>query len=163
MIVLAFIFRIPEQILGTDEEPEQVTYVDPASGETIIETDNKTQEGWATGPLILGFSRLLDSGLSDNQFGRVSTYINEYGSTKKLGDSEITQISLVVNSLQQKVNPRSGNNVIEGDIQINRSVDQRIKISYSGFTDAYVDIYDKSTNKVLYSSPKEPSELPPEN
>lgn len=163
MIVLAVVLRIPEQILGNNREPEQVTYVDPASGETIIETEDKTKEGWVNGPLILGFSRLLDAGLSADQFGLVSSYISDYGSTKKLDNNDITQISLVVNSLEQKINTRTGNNTIVADIQINRSVNQRLNVSYSGFTSAYIEIFDKSTNKLLYSSPKEPSELPPEN
>ena len=127
----------------------QNSYVDPSSGVTVLSPDGKAKEPAERSLLILGMSKLLDSGFSYQQLGNLNSFLTNYSTSKTIGSSEkITQISLVVASIRQVVDPTNSEVTILSDIMINRKYPQKIVIKYHNTYDFILEIRDTSNNLI---------------
>jgi hypothetical protein len=133
-----------------DPLADQREYVDPDSGETVLDPEGKTPEGLVDNGLFLGFSKLLDMGLTSAQYSQVQTDLQSYVDTKKLDGKEITQISLIVATISPFIDSESGTKIINADIRINKTVAQSFSVDYSGFFGTTVTIKNKETGEVLF-------------
>ena len=151
VVTLAFVFGGAN---GSSDDPlaDQREYVDPDSGETVLDPEGKTPEGLVDNGLFLGFSKLLDMGLTSAQYSQVQTDLETYVATKKLNDKEITQISLIVDTISPYIDSESGTKIINADIRINRTAVQTFSVDYSGFFATTVTIKNKETGEVLYTN-----------
>jgi hypothetical protein len=109
----------------------QNIYVDPYSGETVLNPTGKAKEPIAGDFNLLGFYKLLDIGVSQLQLDLLTGFLGNYADNKTVGDSaKITEISLVVKSIRQNINEDTGQITITSDIVINREFRQKITINY---------------------------------
>ncbi len=134
---------------------DQNKYVDPASGETVLSPEGKVPESEVNSDLIiLGITKLLDIGISNNQMSQVELILEEYSKTIKAGGSKITEISFDVSSFKQNINQDTSEVVVTSKLIINRSINQSIKIVYYSFYDLYrVDILDESGKTIYIADP----------
>jgi len=136
---------------------DQNKYVDPASGETVLSPEGKVPESEVSGSLIiLGITKLLDIGISNNQMSQLNSVLQKYSSEMKVGDNKITEISFDVSSFKQNINQDTSEVVVTSKLVINRSINQSIKIVYYSFYDLYrVDILDESGKTLYIADPLE--------
>lgn len=137
---------------SNDPLADQREYVDPDSGETVLDPAGKTPEGLVDNGLFLGFSKLLDMGLTDAQYSQVQADLQTYVDTKKLDGKKITQISLIVASISPFIDSETGTKIINADIRINKTVAQSFSVDYSGFFGTTTTIKNKETGEVLYTN-----------
>lgn len=164
IFVLLFVILTVIYILGkaesantsnTSTEVNQNEYVDPYSGETVLNPDGKSREPFATNVIILGQSKLLDIGLSYQQLETFTGFLSNYATDKTVGKSEkITEISLDVKSFRQNINSDNGQITISSDIVINREFRQKILIKYNNTYDIVLDI-NSTDNKIIATYPNE--------
>lgn len=148
IVAMAVIFR-PSSKTKDGVTGDQVVTTDKTTGETIIETEGKTPEGLTNSSvLVLGFAKLSDYGLTLTQIDQAQTSVKEYGSEK----GKIKKISLDISTLQQKIDQSSGQTDFSGDIVIDDAQRLKVVMSYVGFEDMLVRIYDKQSNQQLYTS-----------
>ncbi len=136
---------------------DQNKYIDPASGETVLSPEGKVPEIEVSGGItILGITKLLDIGISNNQMSQLSSVLQKYSSEMKVGDNKITEISFDVSSFKQNINQDTSEVVVTSKLVINRSINQSIKIVYYSFYDLYrVDILDESGKTLYIADPLE--------
>lgn len=85
----------------------QTEYVDPASGETINDTQGKTPEKYGANPdvpVYYGFSVLLDRGLTQDEVNEITAFVNDYNN--KLiteGKEKLKEVSLYRDSVKHKI------------------------------------------------------------
>jgi len=149
-IIVAIVNQNNNEQIGSNEPPKQTTSVDEVTGETIIETEGKVPEGVANdGVIILGFSKLIDYGLSSNQVSQVKNAMVFY-TRERL--SNVKRISLDFSTAKMSVDQESGNKKITADIVIDNERRQLISMTYVSINDMWVQIFNKETNQELYNS-----------
>lgn len=155
LTVVALIFQTSSRNEnGSGSDVDQNTYVDPVSGETVLDPEGKVVEGEIVqegAPLILGIPKLLDYGVSSQQASLINYYLEEYGFSHKDSPINITEISLDTKSIKQTTDKSSGQKNITANIVVNRETTQRLLLSYVSVNDMLVRIYDTDNNQVFIS------------
>ena len=140
--VLGFVLKKP----AADGTP--TTYYDKGSKETVIE-NNASQQGSDTAvknvTLWLGFSTLLDRGLSPEQIQSIETTIKQYALQK---NTQFKEVSLTVDSYRH-ILPQ-GNDTTQTltfDITVNRTDAYSVVVTYNNLTTCVTKLYtsDKKT------------------
>jgi hypothetical protein len=124
------------------------TYVDPGSGETIIDSDTSSQGPTASlkNTIIYpGFSRLIDRGLSPDQVQSVQLALAEYSFENK---KNFKEVSLTVDSIRHLLpQGTSTQHTLTFDITVNRKDKYFMSVAYSDTATCVTKLYaaDKTT------------------
>lgn len=124
------------------------TYVDPGSGETIIDGDTSSQGPTASlkNTIIYpGFSRLVDRGLSPDQVQSVQLALAEYSFENK---KDFKEVSLTVDSMRHLLpQGTSTQHTLTFDITVNRKDAYFMTVAYSDTATCLTKLYkaDKTT------------------
>lgn len=121
-------------------------YTDPGTGEVIYNQPDRVPEGEAS-IIYLGFTKLINNGLTSIQFNNLKTSIEDFSKTKNIN---ITEISIQLSSISQTVNQTTGEKNISFITTINRKDLYNFQLTYSGIKDINVLIYNYS-NQLIYS------------
>lgn len=155
LFVVSFISQRNQQDAGlNNSDVDQNSYIDPVTGEVVLTPGGRTDEGiTSTDSVLLGFSKLLDMGLSSDQQDLAVSYISSYGENQTLDGEKITMISLDSSTIKQNINQDSGEIMITSNIVVNKTVTQRLEISYISINryDIFLQIFD-SSNKLVFTS-----------
>lgn len=128
-------------------------YHDPASGESTAENSQLRQSNQDSNlpgqPTYLGFSKLIDYGLSNTQLVQVKSAIYNYSQKQS---KKITEVSLVVASVRQPdTAPGSGVSSYEFDIKANRSDSYFVRIEFTDTSSCTVTIYTADKKTLLFT------------
>lgn len=125
--------------------------IDKYSGETIIETPNKSPEkaGADNSVVFLGYSKLIDIGMTYNQMIETKKMFNNYAESQK--NISISEISINISSIISYLDDTTSNRIITFETIINRKTKINAKIEYFGTGNPSLILYDKN-NTVIYSS-----------
>jgi hypothetical protein len=149
-IIVLVVTRNSSESTGSKTDiVDQNTYVDESSGETVLSPEGKVTEGAIqnTDVTVLGFSKLIDNGVSSSQVDTIKQYIDEFALEQKAN-----KVSLVVSTIAQKVDKNSGQKDITADIKVSDAVVYKLSLSYVGFTDMLMYVY-STDGSLVYSSP----------
>jgi hypothetical protein len=129
------------------------SYVDPASGTTVSSPNGKTPEPLSgyNGVVYLGFSSLLDDGLSNDQFSNVKLHLAAFYENSSVESVKVTQVSLQISSITQTNNPDTGIIVLKANLIINKTITQHIILHYNVLGHLVMDLTD-TNNTIVYSS-----------
>lgn len=155
-IVLTSAIYISLNRSNTNKDPTKdpsytITYVDPGSGETVITTPNQGPElsGRTNNITYLGFAKLLNAGVSDDQIDTIKSDIYDYSSTQR---TPIKEISITVVSIRQTVEPSTGNVTLRFTLTIDRTSTLVAQVGYFGIGVPTLKLYDSKTNKLIFTS-----------
>lgn len=149
---LIFIYDAPQKP-GDDTSME--VYVDPGSGETVHDNPGKSPETYNERNTIrfLGFSKLVQNGLTDNQQVALRQNYLEYSNQRAEKDKNaaIEEVSVVVDSIRMTINQTSGQKAFTYNTVFNRdySTIYVSKVSYTGIQDSKLEIFDKDGKQVF--------------
>jgi hypothetical protein len=124
-------------------------YNDPLSGEVLYETPNKESEKSQTSIIILGISKLLDAGLTNNQLDKLRQYYDDYSLTL---EKPVTEISVDVKSIEQSIDQSNNRLIVGFPILINRETNLRSEVISTDINNIILNIY--NNNDKIYSSVK---------
>lgn len=141
-IVLAVLQNTPK----SSPQPTSTTYVDPGSGETVIESDNGPTAGNTQQlaiPTFLGFSKLTEKGLSSDQVEQVKSALSAYSAKQSTKFSEISLTVATINRIQSTTDP----DITEFSIKVNRKDDYFVRVESPTVLTTTTKLYtaDKST------------------
>lgn len=127
------------------------TYYDKNSGDTVIE-NNQSQQGsdasLANSTIWLGFSTLLDRGLSPDQIQSIQTTIKKYALQQ---NSRFKEVSLTVASYRHTL-PKSiddPTHVLAFDITVNRTDAYHVSVSYTDTQSCVTSLYTSDQKTLL--------------
>lgn len=146
-ISIIYLILNNKQINNQKDSSETITYIDPGSGETIITTPNKIPET-VTGEdiLTLGFTSLIDRGMTKNQVDKLKSYFLDYSNTL---EKPISEVSISISSIGKTVN----NGVV--DISFNTTIDReqtiQAKVKYLGLDNPSLVLY-KNKKEIFKSN-----------
>lgn len=147
-VVIALVVFIFTSSRSSNSNAEE--YLDPGSGETVSSPKNKTPEkfGISTdGPTYLGFSKLIDAGLTTGQLELVKVIFGRFS----VSDSRnLNELSITVETIDLNVSDEGMSMSFE--LTANRTTQYQCVISYVGLDDARVVIADKDGKQVFDSS-----------
>lgn len=150
--VAIFIFVSNRNSNSNSEE-----YFDPGSGETVSSPKNKTPELFGTytsGPLLLGFSKLINAGLTTDQLKLVEAAAVTFSGTD---GRKITELSVTVDTIEQNISEGVINLTFE--LTANRQTKYLCLVSYSDLDSVQVVITDKAGKQVFDSGVRQISDL----
>ncbi len=129
-------------------------YYDPASRETVSNPAGKATESFgdnAQGPNYLGFSKILSTGISDDQLQAVEDSLATF--TTQLGQKN-PEISVYVDSIASVPFDRDSgaNPSVTFDIRVNRKTDYSVSVEYYEITKIKLLVLGKTNKKVLYET-----------
>lgn len=129
------------------------SYVDPASGTTVSSPNGKTPEPLSgyNGVVYLGFSNLLDDGLSNDQFNSVKLHLAAYYENSSVESEKVTQVSLQTSSITQTDNSDTGIIILKANLIINKTITQHVILHYNVLGHLVMDLTD-TNNAFIYSS-----------
>ena len=136
-IVIAIIVLFVS-FLGKEPQNKTDVYYDPASKETIDERVDKTPEiledNASTEPVFLGFGKLVQYGISQDQLTNLKTAFNTYLGK---GDNGKKEVSVYVDSVTSNPIDREtgGDPSITFDTLIQRKEKLSAVVTYSGVAD----------------------------
>lgn len=139
-------------------EPKQTSYVDPASGETVLDTEGKTPEYYGVNPNrpnFLGFYNLFDAGMLDADIEEVKGFLNDYADKQlEEGKPKLTEISLYVDTIGHAINQETHEETFDLNLLVNREQQFQLKIVTNAETAkrTYSLIQDE---KAIYSQVKD--------
>lgn len=152
-IIISIIFVIMKKNDNSHKVTDQSTvgaYTDPGSGETIYNPPNKTPESYkGSTAAYLGFSKLLDIGLTDVQLDALKSYFAIYSAQQK---KPFTEISLDVSSLTQNIDQNSGMVTVTFNVIFNRTATEKAVVTYDGITNVTLELHSQTDNSLIYSS-----------
>lgn len=141
------IFGIIKQT-GSQTDAEPTIYLDPGSGEKIIDNDKSPQGSdlsLENAIIYPGFSSLLDRGLSPVQIQSIQSVIAKYSLSQP---DKFKEVSLTLASMRHLL-PKGDSNThtLTFDIKVNRSDDYHITADYNDTTSILTKLYksDKTT------------------
>lgn len=147
--VIVSIFILVFTDLGRQKSnPDE--YFDPGSGETVSSPKDKTPELFgisSDGPTYLGFSKLIDAGLTTDQLDLVKVIFGRFSVTN---DRNITEISITAKTIDLESSEEGFSMSFE--ITANRTTKYSSVIKYVGLNDAHVLVTDKDGQQVFDSS-----------
>lgn len=154
VVILSIIFiALKTSHKSTPPQTGNSSYVDPASGTTVSSPNGKTPEPLSgyNGVVYLGFSSLIDDGLSNDQFNNVKLHLAAYYENSSVGSEKITQVSLQTSSITQNNNPDSGIIILKANLIINKTITQHMILHYNVLGHLVMDLTD-TNNTLIYSS-----------
>lgn len=126
-------------------------YYDPASGETISNPTGRSPEKFnqaSEQPVYLGFSRLVDIGLSQFQVDVIKQIFLSYSSQRK---DKINELSIYKDSVSRvSFDPADEIRSVLFDISINRGERYSVTMQYTTLRNAKIIIYE-GKNKIFES------------
>ena len=130
-----------------------VIYIDPGSGETVVNMPNQTPEKAdysGDGIIMLGFSKLIDDyGMTFDQVTKLQSEFSDYSSSQK---TPLQEISITLASVKTTVNPDTGITILEFDTTIDRSSILKASVESYGIDNPVLKLYDSGNNQQIYSS-----------
>lgn len=149
IIVAIIIFKTVTTHTPTKYPPKTV-YNDPWSGETVIEesSDMPTERPVDDTIVMLGFSKLIDIGVTYNQSIALRSEFDKYRKSQK---ETITEISIDINTILSSVNNETGERTITFTTVINRKTKIQAQVTYIGLDAPSLVLSDDSGNQ-LYKS-----------
>lgn len=148
--LLVFICLIIVVVLNVFSGDKSGQYYDKPSGETVSDPSWKTKDNYATNdnqPIYLGFSTLLDYGMTQNQMTGVRYAFYQFA---KKQNPPIKEVSIYVKEIQQIT--ENGNQYLEFKVRTDRKTDYRARIEYTGLNAITLHLYDIKTNKEVFNS-----------
>ncbi len=130
-------------------------YYDKNSGETVSNPAGKAPEnfgGTADHPVYLGFSKLLDIGVSKYQLEALKYAFEQYGKSSNQSPKEV---SLTVDSIHSTLhNPSDPNSkdTVTFDVTLDRKQAYKAKVEYSDITAVRLYLSDPQTGSLIYDS-----------
>src|SRR5438445_11440542 len=94
--IIIIVLAVMQNNRGSSSQPTSTTYVDPGSGETVIENNNGPTVGndqQLNAPTFLGFSQLINKGLSSDQVEQIKSALSAYLAKQA---TKFTEVSLTV-------------------------------------------------------------------
>jgi len=152
ILIISVIYLVVNKPNSTTGDPTIITtYTDPGSGETVYTTPNKTPESAGPSATItyLGFSKLLNIGMTFDQLTLLKSYFAAYSTDQK---TPIKEISITVASLKQIINRDTGEVTVTFNITIDRNSVYNATIKYSSITTLSLTINNPSDNIIIYQS-----------
>lgn len=143
-ISLAVFFMANRSSNSNSEE-----YLDPGSGETISTPKDKAPELFGVknlGPLYLGFSKLLDAGLTNDQLKLVKVI---FGRFAVADGRKLTELSITTKTIDTEVGEEAIK--ITFELTADRKNKYQCTINYTGLDDAWVVVVDKD-DKLIFDS-----------
>lgn len=146
-IITAVIYQVVITVNNSKDPTVTKTYVDPGSGETVIDTPNKSPEKAGTGDSIvfLGFTKLLDIGMTYRQVSSVKTDLQTYSS--KLKDP-VTEASIDSSSISSSVNSENNERTVTFTVKLNRKTNLNAEVIYTGLGNPSFKLYDSNAKQV---------------
>ena len=163
VVISAGIIGIIAAVTSSDDSSKgsytQSDYVDPGSGETVIDTEGKTPETSGSNPntpSYIGFSELNNRGFNQDDIDKFRSFLNNYANRQiEENKDAITEISLTKDTIQHGVNRDTGEGIYTLDLTINRSTGYVATITSDGLTKTSYALYegvDTSTQPVYTRS-----------
>lgn len=152
MIVAGFIIFLVAPKSSKPIAQQSLRY-DQSSGESVVENSPLKQSAHNSNlpdqPTYLGFSKLIDYGLSSAQLTQIKTALYNYSQKQS---TKFTEISLVIDSVRQP-DPAPGSRVssYEFNIKVNRSDDYFMRIEFTDTSSCTVTIYKADKTTLLFT------------
>lgn len=128
------------------DSSKTIIYEDSGSGETVIDTPNKTKEkAMGDSFVMLGFTKLLEIGVSYNQLEKIKTHFSDY--SMKLED-HFKEISITTSSIKSTFNSDTNERIITFSVIIDRKTSLEAKITYIGLGSPSLYLYDEYGNQI---------------
>lgn len=149
--IMVFIFNASQS--QTSTEPNQNEFIDPATGETILNPDGKSPETFGTNPdapIFVGFSNLLQFGARQTVVENTKSFLNDYANERITKNEErITEVSIVVDSIQHTIDNAANTSSYTFDIVINRSENYSMKLMIQGVRSMTADLINADSTSIL--------------
>lgn len=136
-------------IVAQDKETgvDETGYVDPGSGETIIEDKSPqgTDLSLENSIIYPGFSKLIDRGLSPEQIQSIQSVFAEYSLKQP---EKFKEVSLTVDSVRRIIpQDNSRKQTLTFNVKVDRETDYFVSTSYENLTSINTKVYkaDKTT------------------
>lgn len=128
-------------------------YVDPGSGE-IVSNDSGLSQSAIDDPnqrtiTFLGFSFLIERGMSRDQSEAVQQAISEYSSSLS---NRFTEVSLIKDSARYGSEPGDSTKELQFDIRANRSDLYYVTLTYSDLNSVIVKLYETDKETLLFTT-----------
>jgi hypothetical protein len=128
-------------------------YYDPGSGETVTDPANKSPDlyGADSADIYLGFSKLLDQGLTSDQLTAVKDQLKLFSDTKKLN---ATEFSLDASTLKQEspnIDANDPTTRIRFTLKVNRKTTYPVVLEYRSINTIRV-IVQQNNGSLFYDS-----------
>jgi hypothetical protein len=145
--IMVFIFNASQQ--NTSTEPNQNEFVDPATGQTILNPEGKSPENYGTNPdtpIFVGFSNLLQYGARQSTVDNTKSFLNDYANQRITNNEErITEISIVVDTIRHTIDNTANTSSYTFDIIVNRDQNYNVKVTMRGVSSMSASLFDTSS------------------
>lgn len=149
--IMVLIFNASQQ--STSTEPNQNEFVDPATDQTILSPEGKSPENYNTNPntpIFVGFSNLLRFGARQNTVDNTKSFLNDYANQRiEKNEEKITEISIVVATIQHTIDSKANTNSYTFDIVVNRDQKYNVKVTMSGVRSMTASLFDASSKEPI--------------
>lgn len=130
------------------------TYDDPASGETVSNPKDKAPEyvgSLSDMPLYLGFSKLLDYGITQDQLDGIKVAFSKYPELQDTNSAR--EVSIFVDTITgQEVDVEAPTQSISFSVNINRQKKMFATVSYSGLSNVQLYLRSDYKSDVVFDS-----------
>jgi hypothetical protein len=144
---MVFIFNASQQ--NTSTEPNQNEFVDPATGQTILNPEGKSPENYGTNPdtpIFIGFSNLLQYGARQSTVDNTKSFLNDYANQRITNNEErITEISIVVGTIRHTIDNAANTSSYTFDIIVNRDQNYNVKVTMRGVSSTTASLFDTAS------------------
>lgn len=127
-------------------------YVDPGSGEVIIENPNRSPQSTfldgKTPTVFLGFSKLLDNGLSSSQTQSIQSAFSSYAEKE---NTHFDEVSMTVSTLRYASEDGGVAKKMTFDTKINRTDDYFVTVEFSDLVTCVTKIYKSDKTTLLFT------------
>lgn len=148
--IAAVILAVLQNTRDSSPQPTSTTYVDPGSGETIIESNNGPTAGntqQLNMPIFLGFSKLTEKGLSSDQVEQVKSALSAYSAKQTTRFSEISLTVATITRIQSATDP----DITEFSIKVNRKDDYFVRVESPTVLSTTTKLYTADKTKLLFT------------
>jgi hypothetical protein len=149
--IMVLIFNASQQ--NTSTEPNQNEFVDPATGQTILNPDGKSPENYGTNPdtpVFVGFSNLLRFGARQGTVDNTKSFLNDYANQRIANDEErITEISIVVASIQHTIDSSANTSTYTFEIIVNRGQNYNVRVTMQGVSSMTASLFSSDSKDPL--------------
>jgi len=157
LFVGALVLQLTHKSGGVKKAPvtnlNSGTYYDKNSGQTYSNPVGKTPETYNTTggqPTYLGFSNLLDYGLSDSQLSTLEAAFYSFVQQQHLSTKAI---SITVASISSSsVDPNTGNSTLSFYVVFDQKTTYKAQVQYGGLSSVELVLLDAKTSVQIYDS-----------
>lgn len=156
-VIISLLYMWSQNQTNTSDTTEVPTtsYTDPYSGETVRVIEGVAPESYNNeNPVIfLGFTKLLDLGMTQLQTDLIKSYIEVYSELRASEDTtRISEITLDYNTFEQAINSESGEKVVTIDTIINRDEAMRYQLIITSVDISNVIVVMTYNDSVVFNS-----------